>query len=116
MEKKRAMTMNQARESGFLSESDYMPPIGEWTGKLLGKCWGKSHNLICFFEDIETGKKHRLSAYKTDGENYGPKGIEIDFSQPGIEGQEYYIETELSLRGKPAWIDAFLLDENNDLP
>lgn len=110
MGQNRAMTMKQARESGLLSESDFTPPMGQWTGKLLGKCWGQSVILICFFEDVTSGNKYKLSAFRNDGEHYCPRDNLIDFSEPEIEGQEYFIETGLSSTGKPAWLAASLID------
>ncbi|MHB1247844.1 MAG: hypothetical protein ACYCZL_00280 [Polaromonas sp.] len=110
MNEKRAMTMKQARESGLLSESAYLPPMGEWTGKLLAKCWGNSRNLICFFEDVATGNKYKLSVFSNEGTRYRPKDDGIDFSEPGIEGQDYVIETALSSKGNPAWLTATLIE------
>jgi hypothetical protein len=110
MNEKRAMTMKQARESGLLSESAYLPPMGEWTGKLLAKCWGNSHNLICFFEDVATGNKYKLSVFSNEGTVYRPKDDGIDFSAPGLEGQIYLIETRLSAKNNPAWLAASLIE------
>lgn len=108
---KRAMTLKQATEAGWLSACSFNPPVGDWTGRLLGKCWGKQSNLICFFENIETGIKYQLFAYKNDG-YYGPKNTGVDFSEKGIEGQEYFLEIELNSKGNPKWIDASLIDVN----
>ncbi|MHB1280031.1 MAG: hypothetical protein ACYCYL_02180 [Acidithiobacillus sp.] len=110
MNGKRAMTMKQAKESGLLSESDYIPPMGEWTGKLVAKCWGNSRNLICFFEDVATGKQYKLSAFSNEGTRYCPKDDGIDFSESGIEGLNYLIETALSSKGNPAWLAATLIE------
>lgn len=113
MEDKRAMTIKKARELGLLVEFDYMPPMGQWTGKLIAKCWGMSYNLICFFEDVHTGEKCQLSAYRHEGILYCPKDDGIDFSQKGIKGQTYLIGTRLSSKGKPVWLSASLIDANS---
>ncbi len=114
MEAKKAMTMAQAIESGLFSACDPNPPEGDWTGRLLAKCWGKSMNLICFFEDEVANKKYKLTAYRSrdDERRYCPKDAGIDFSEKGIEGQEYFIETELNSKGNLTWIHASIIDVN----
>lgn len=114
MEEKRAMTPKRARELGLLTEFDYMPPMGPWTGKLIAKCWGNGLNIICFFTDVATDKKYHLSAFRHEENIYCPKDDGIDFSQRGMEGQTYLLETGLSSKGKPVWLSAALLDENTD--
>jgi hypothetical protein len=113
-EAKRAMTMKQATESGWLSACSPNPPIGDWTGRLLAKCWdNKSMRLICFFEDEVANKKYQLTVYRSrDGRRYCPKDAGIDFSEIGIEGQEYFIEIELNSKGNPTWTHASLIDVN----
>lgn len=95
---------------GLLTEFDYMPPIGTWTGKLIAKCWGNGLNIICFFEDVTTGKKYQLSAFRHEENVYRTKDDGIDFAEKGIEGQIYLIETKLSSKGKPVWLSASLID------
>lgn len=112
MEDKRAMTTKKARELGLLTEFNYIPPIGIWTGKLFAKCWGNGLNIICFFVDVATGKKYQLSAFRHRENIYRPKDEGIDFSQRGMEGQAYLIETRLSSNGKPVWYSASLIDGN----
>lgn len=112
MEYKRAMTIKKARELGLLTEFDYIPPIGQWTGKLLAKCWGIGLNIICFFEDVATGKKYQLSAFRHEENYYCPKDDRIDFSQREMEGQIYLIETRLSSKGKPVWQSATLIEDD----
>ena len=106
MNDKRAITPKLARELGLLTEFEYMPPIGQWTGKLIAKCWGKGMNIICFFEDVATGKKYQLSAWRHEENVYRPKDNGIDFSEAGINGRTYLIETRLSSKGKPIWYSA----------
>lgn len=112
-EAKRAMTKSQAIESGWFSECDSKPPVGEWLGRLLAKCWGNSMELVCFFEDEVANKKYKLSVYRnSDGKRYCPKDAGIDFSEKGIEGQEYFIEIGLNSKGNPTWTHASLIDVN----
>lgn len=113
MADERAMTPKKARELGLLAEFDYMPPMGSWTGKLIAKCWGDVKSIICFFEDVTTGKKCRLSAWRHEENIYRPKDNGIDFSQKGMEGKVFLIETKLSSKGKPVWLSASLIDENS---
>lgn len=113
MADERAMTPKRARELGLLTEFDYMPPIGSLTAKLLAKCWGNGMNIICFFEDVATKKKFQLSAWRHEENIYRPKDNGIDFSQKGMEGQIFIIETGLSSKGKPVWLSASLIDENS---
>lgn len=115
-EAKRAMTLRQATESGWLSACSPNPPVGEWTGRLLAKCWGKSMNLICFFEDEVAQKKYQLIVYRNreDGKRYCPQDGKIDFAEKGIEGKEYFIEIGLNSKGNPKWTHASLIDVNAD--
>jgi len=109
MEDKRAMTPKRARELGYLTEYAYMPPIGQWTGKLIAKCWGNGVNIICFFEHVDTGNKYQLSAWRHKENIYRPKDDGINFSQKGMEKQIFLIETQLNSKGKPVWISAIPL-------
>lgn len=111
MEEKRALTMSHAKDYGLMAKADFSPPIGQWTGRLLNKCWGKSVNLICFFEDVATGEEYRLSAFRNAEKRYCPKDNVIDFSQPGIEGKNYLVTTGLNSKGNPAWLTASLVDD-----
>lgn len=110
MTDERAMTTKKARESGLLTAYDYMPPIGQWKGKLIAKCWGNGLNIICFFEDVTTGNKYQLSAWRHEENTYYPKDDGIDFSQREMEGQIFLIETQLSSKGRPVWLAATLSD------
>jgi hypothetical protein len=110
MEEKRAMTPKRGRELGLLTEYAYMPPIGQWEGKLIAKCWGNGMNIICFFEDVSTGEKYQLSAWRHQENVYRPKDDGIDFSQTGMEGQIFLIETKVSSKGKPVWLSAIQVD------
>ena len=100
----RAMGLNEARDAGFNTAT--LPPNGEWTGKLVAKAWGKAVNLLCFFENLESGEIHRCIAFRTDDTRYTPRDKGIDFSEEGIEGQTFLLNTGLNGKGKPAWHSA----------
>lgn len=78
-------------------------PEGTWRGRLDELAWGKSQNLFCFFTDIESGKKYRLStfnqkAYKPEKE--GPAFDEVE------KGATFEITTAKSKNGFPKFVAA----------
>jgi len=101
----RALSFGVVKDEGLFDEYASRPPVGEWKGKLIVKAWGKSVNVICFFEDIDSGEKYWLSAFRTQG-GYTPQDKKIDFSEAGIDGRVYLLETGLNSKGRPAWLRA----------
>jgi len=74
------------------------------------KIWGKSPNLTCFFRNIRTGEKFRLSAFDNNhDQRYTPRDKDIDFSEPGIENGLYRVVTVKTKKGLCAWQSAELL-------
>ncbi len=100
----RSMGLNEARDAGFNGATT--PPNGEWTGELVGKAWGKAINLLCFFENLETGEIHRCVAFRSDDKRYTPRDKGIDFSEDGIEGEVFVLQTGVNSKGNPAWHSA----------
>jgi hypothetical protein len=101
----RARSFTDAR----VSFSDCTPaPDGAWRGRLIFKAWGKKTNLHCFFENLESGKTHSLCAFRSrDGSRrYSAKDGGVDFSEPGIEGRIYELQTGLNRKNNPAWTSA----------
>ena len=74
------------------------------------KIWGKSPNLTCYFRNIRTGEKFRLSAFDNDRDRrYAPRDRRIDFSEPDIESGLYRVVTVKTKKGLCAWQSAELL-------
>ncbi len=97
----RAISFSAAQDAGFFDSSSVVPE-GEWIGVLLAKAWGRSVNQICFFENISTGQIHACTAFKTPA-GYSAKSGNVDFSEPGIEGKTYFMETGKNRKGNPVW-------------
>lgn len=71
------------------------------------KVWGKTPCLSCYFRDIRTGRKFRLTAFNNARDRrYTPRDGNIDFSEPGIEGGLYLVVTVKTRNGKSAWQSA----------
>jgi len=107
----RAFSYDKAIAAG-LEPRDYdwqHPPEGSWIGRLDFKVWGQAANLVCYFTEISTGRKFRLSAFRPKtrtGSRYAPRDGAIDFSAEGIDGQAYRLQTGLNPKGNPAWFSA----------
>jgi hypothetical protein len=70
--------------------------------------WGKSANLFCFFTNIETQKKYRLSVWFNNG--YKPRKGNVSFKDAEL-GKIYRIEIKDGENGKlPTFVDAELLN------
>jgi hypothetical protein len=105
----RALTT--AERYDFANELDlyeFTPPAGEWIGKLNAKSWGKSMSVICYFEDVSTGALHRLTAFRSRNNPsiYTPRDGNVDFSEAGIEGRIYILNSGLSSKETPCWHSA----------
>lgn len=98
------------RDLEYLEQAHVPCPDGEWTGKLVGKSWGKSVNIICYFEDLATGSIHRCIGFRSRDSKkiYGARDFVVDFSEPGIEGRVYNLKTTINSKGNPAWLSARL--------
>jgi hypothetical protein len=104
----RAISLAAARAAGLHEATD--PPMGTWQGKLIAKAWGRHTNVLCYFEHSETGEIHRCSAYKNWKKSiYSSRDDVIDFSQEGIEGNSYLLETGLNKNGNVSWLKSSLL-------
>lgn len=38
-------------------------PQGTWTARFDDRAWGKSANLFCYFTELESGERYRLSVF-----------------------------------------------------
>lgn len=83
------------------------------------KVWGKNSCLGCYFRNIRTGDKFRLTAFRqkrndgTDTGLYTPKDKKIDFSEPGIENSLYFVKTgKTSKKTTNFWLSAELVLPN----
>lgn len=70
----------------FTELEKYNPvtPLGIWTARLDFHAWGKSSNLFCFFTDIETNLKYRLSVFSR--QLYRPYKSSISFREEPAGG------------------------------
>lgn len=109
----RAMSKTSSRDTGLAFDYKFDLPDGTWTGRLLAKSWGKSVNLICYFKDMVTLEKYKISAFKSrKATGYRPKDEQIDFSEADIEGRVYELTTGKNKMGNPAWISAKWLENH----
>jgi hypothetical protein len=89
--------------------SDCKPtPDGAWKGKLVFKSWGKKTNLHCFFKNLDTQEQHCISAFRSrnGSRTYAAKDGFVDFSESGIEGRIYKIQTGVNSKGNTSWLSA----------
>ncbi len=87
-------------------------PIGVHNLKLMFKTWGKKNSLNCFFKDINTNKKYRItvfSSYKIPYQ-YKARDNNIDFSESGNLGNIYQITTKNNPKGYSIMISVNLLN------
>lgn len=107
----RAYSFRQAIDAG-LEPRSYADPVPEGVSlaRLEFKMWGKHASLRCFFTDLRTGAKFTLPAFRHyQGQyigKYSPRDLDIDFSEPGIEGNVYEIVVDRGPRGGLRWEEA----------
>jgi hypothetical protein len=73
------------------------PKSGFYKCKLDFLEWGKSANRLCYFTDIETDEKFRLSVWYNNG--YKPRKGVVSFKEAEI-GTHYLIEIREGKNGK----------------
>lgn len=110
----RGLGLTDSRKTGLAFEYKFDLPNGSWNAKLIAKSWGKSSNLICYFEETITLDKYKISAFKnrTVG-GYRPNDGEIDFGVAGIEGNVYKLVTGKNKKGNPFWLSANEIPSKN---
>lgn len=93
----------QYRKHDGLEDYQFNAPIGEWSGRLDDRAWGKSSNLFLYFTDVATGEKYRLSVFSRGG--YSPYQGEVNFREEPLGGV-YIITTDHSKNGLPKFMKA----------
>jgi hypothetical protein len=92
-------------------------PEGVWTARLDYLQWGRKANnvpnLLCYFTDVETGKRYFFSAFKSDG--YGPLDRSLRFREERL-GTLYRLTTGRNSRGNPVWRAAVRLECADETP
>lgn len=79
-------------------------PDGTWTARLDDMAWGKSQNLFCYFTEVATGKKYRLSVFNS--KKYQPTKEGPSFDEEPVGGT-FEITTAKSARsGLPSFLSA----------
>ena len=78
-------------------------PEGKWTGRLDYQAWGKSLNLFCYFTEVASGKKIRLSVFHE--KQYHPAQEGPAFDEEPVGGT-FEITTEKSKKGLPKFVAA----------
>jgi hypothetical protein len=84
-------------------------PGGPWTGRLDFLAWGKSMNLLCYFTDMGTGKRYRMSTFGNLKYKPAKDGPEFDKEEPGT-GRRYVITTEPTRTGLAKFLTASFID------
>ncbi len=108
----------QAKISGLHDHPDYEllktynsePPAERWLARLDTRAWGNSRNLLCYFTDVATGDRHRLSVWSNN--NYRPyqDGPAFDEQRPGTL---FWITTAFSRTGNPKFLSASVASEGD---
>ena len=116
----RGYSFRQAIDAGCEPRSYDSPvPEGECLARLDFKMWGKQGALRCFFTELETGAKFSLPAFRfhrgQDIGQYSPRDMDVDFSEPGIEGSIYELAIGRGPRGGLAWDEATLADDGTGI-
>lgn len=113
----RAYTLNEAVEAGFDPGAyDWRDvPEGTWDGQLDFKTWSARNgvgSLLCYFTDIRTGRRFRLSAARPRGDirRYTPKDRAIDFSRSSVDGRIFRLRIRHETKGHVAWVGAIIRD------
>lgn len=78
-------------------------PEGTWTGRLDFHAWGKSLNLFCYFTELASGKKYRLSVFHNKEYHPSKEGPAFD-EEPA--GSTFEITTGKSKSGLPSFLSA----------
>ena len=92
-----------AREE--LSRYAYDAPEGTWKAQLDHKAWGKSQNLFCYFTEIASGDKYRLSVFSRS--DYAPCEVEVAMREQEI-GSILQIKSGKTRNGTPKFLHAKL--------
>ncbi len=94
----------------LLQEYSAFPEREKWTGCLDFHAWGNSSNLFCFFTDVETKEKYRLSVFAQS--NYKPRKGDIALDEEPT-GSVFEITLKLGSKGKmPQFLNAVKLRTN----
>lgn len=86
-------------------------PVGCHIVKLIFKTWGKKCALNCFFKDIQTEEKYRITLFTSakDPYRYTAKDNLIDFSESGNLENIYQIEVKHNIKGYAIILSAKLI-------
>jgi hypothetical protein len=86
--------------------------IGEINVRLDFKIWAKERvAVVCYFTDIESGKKFQLSVFRLKDGDYKLKGCDIDFTTCPTE-EEYQLTIEKNTKENPFLKNCVLLSES----
>lgn len=78
---------------------DMQAPEGPWRGRLDCLRWGKKTNLILYFTDIDTGHKHMLSVFHSNGYKSRDGVTPFRYQKPGT------VFRLLTRRSHKGWIN-----------
>lgn len=112
----RAIDYQEAVDWGLEPESYKRNiPIGSHMVKLIFKTWGKKCALNCFFKDIQTEDKYRITLFTSakDPYRYTAKDNLIDFSESGNLENIYQIEVKHNIKGYVIILSAKLIKNVN---
>ncbi len=103
-EKIYGLVQHPARET-LDQEYSAVAPSGEYSVAFDDRAWGKSTNLFCYFTDITSGQKYRLSVFAR--QNYRPYDNGVSF-RDAVFGSRYKITIEASKNGLPKFLSAVI--------
>src|SRR5690349_19154959 len=102
--------LNEGREPREYPYKDAI--VGKVNAKLDFKIWAKeSVAVVCYFTDLESGRKSQMSVLQQKDESYKLKGCDIDFTTCPT-GEEYQLTIEKNTKNNPVLKDCVLISEN----
>ncbi|MEP7375702.1 MAG: hypothetical protein ABI675_20055 [Chitinophagaceae bacterium] len=85
--------------------------VGKVTARLDFKIWAKeSVAVVCYFTDVESGRKFQMSVFRQKDDSYKLKGCDIDFTECPVE-KDYQLTIEKNSKGNPFLKECNLVSE-----
>jgi hypothetical protein len=82
-------------------------PVGSWRARLDCKAWGKQRNILLYFSELGTEKKHCISVF--DVTHYTAADRRIDFRREGQPGDLFELQTSKTRTGRTRFLSAEIL-------
>lgn len=103
------LTTHEEYATAHLTDYIHLRKPGTYRLHLDCRAWGKRMNLICFFTELDTGKKFALQCWR-HGSIYNPKRSDINFAEVR-DGTNWLCTVGANRNGNPDWVTAEPLEE-----